>query len=364
MTPISPFTKDDIPQVAEMYQRLLLQDNPSQRGLTSQALPDYFEQILFHNPWYDEELPSLVYRGNSGQIIGFLGVTPRPMLWQGQAIRAAISYHLMVEPESRASLAGVRLLKTFFAGPQDLSLTDGAGDVGRKVWEGVGGATARLYSQRWTRILRPTQLALSRLGRSTPFAPVAQALAPLGTLSDAAIARLLPQFFPPLMSQCSEEELDATTFLCCLPKFVQNRALQPVYDEYSLPWLFQQAAQMSFHGDLKKVQVRDPRGDVIGWYLYYLRPGETSLVLQLAAKKNAFPELLDHLFAHARRHGAAALIGRLEPQYMQELTEKHCFFHRMGSWTLIHSKHPELLHVVQRGDAFLTGLEGEWCLLF
>lgn len=362
MNSISPFTKDDIPQVVALYQRLLLPDNPSQRGLAPTALPDYFEQVLFHNPWYDEDLPSLVYRGQDGSLIGFLGVTPRPMLWQGQPIRAAISYHLMVEPESRASLAGVRLLKAFFSGPQDLSLTDGAGEVGRKVWEGVGGATARLYSQRWTRILRPAQFALSRLHRRQPR--LGQALSPLATLSDAAVAALLPQFFPRVSAPCAEEELEVATFLECLPTFAQNRAMQPLYDEDSASWLFAQAAQMRRPGCLKKVQVRNLRGDIIGWYLYYLKPGETSLVLQLVARRPAFPAVLDHLLAHARRHGAAALIGRAEPQYWQDLTEKYCCFHRMGSWTLIHSKHPELLHAIQRGDAFLTGLEGEWSLLF
>lgn len=364
VNPISPFTKDDIPAVAEMFQRLLLQENPSQRGLAPNALPDYFEQVLFQNPWYDEELPSLVYRDSSGQIIGFLGVTPRPMRWQGQPIRAAVSYHLMVEPERRASLAGVQLLKTFFAGPQDLSLTDGASEVGRRVWEGVGGATAMLYSQRWTRILRPSQWAVSRLGRQKRFARVARTLTPFCSLLDAAAARVLPQLFPPSTSQLAEQELTAETFLTHLPKVCLNRSLQPVYDEDSLPWLFKQAAQMKMSGTFRKVQVSDPQGEVIGWYLYYLKPGEVSLVLHLAAKKKAFPALLNHLFAHARRHGAAALVGRMEPLHMQELTDQSCVFHRMGSWTLIHAKNPELLHAIQRGDAVLTGLEGEWCLLF
>jgi len=243
-------------------------------------------------------------------------------------------------------------------------LTDGAGDVGRKVWEGVGGTTAFLYSQRWTRILRPSQYVVGRLGSRMSLSRIARALSPLCYLSDAAAARMLPQFFPGFISQCSEEELDVETLLTYLPQFSTTRALQPVYDDYSLGWLLKHAEQMDFYGSLKKVLVRDHGGDVIGWYLYYLKPGGMSTVIQLAARKNSFNEILNHLFHHARRHGAVSLIGRLEPQYMQELSDKYCCFHRFGSWTLIHSNNSELLHVIQRGDAFLTGLEGEWCLLF
>src|SRR5262249_38767483 len=217
---------------------------------------------------------------------------------------------------------------------------------------------------RWVRILRPSRVVFNRLTRDLPFSGVARALSPLCNFSDAAAAKILPKFFPRLTSHCSEEELDTDTFLGCLPQFSMTRALQPVYDDYSLPWLLKHAEQMDYYGSLKKMLVRDQCGDVIGWYLYYLNPGRTSTVLQIAARKNTFNEILDHLFDHARRHGAAFIVGRLEPQYIQELSDKYCFFNRFGSWTLIHSNNPELLHVIQRGDAFLTGLEGEWCLLF
>ena len=364
MKAVRPFIKDDIPQVVHMFRRLLLGDDQGRRLLSPAELPEYFEQIFFHNPWYDEEIPSLVYQSGEGKIIGFLGVAPRPMMLRSRPIRMAISFHLMVEPESRNSLAGVQLLKSFFSGPQDLSITDGAGEVGRKVWEGVGGTTAFLYSQRWIRILRPSQFVIDRLGRRMAYPRAVQALSPLCNLTDAAAAKFLPDFFPKLTSRCTEEDLDADTLLTHLPHFTMTRALQPVYDDLSLQWVLKHAEQMAFYGSLKKVLVRDQHGNVIGWYLYYLKAGKTSTVLQLAARQNTFNEILDHLFDHARRHGATSLIGRLEPQYIQELSDKYCCFNRFGSWTLIHSNNSELLHVIQRGDAFLTGLEGEWCLLF
>ena len=37
---------------------------------------------------------------------------------------------------------------------------------------------------------------------------------------------------------------------------------------------------------------------------------------------------------------------------------------RAGARMLIHSRQPELLDAICRGDAFLTPLEGEWCMRF
>jgi hypothetical protein len=364
MKSIRPFSKDDIPQIVDMFRRLLLRNNGGGRQQSYDLLPHYFEQIFFENPWYDEEITSLVYEDSSGKIVGFLGVTSRPMLMQHRPIRMAISLHYMVEPESRTSLAGVHLLKAFFAGPQDLSLTDTAGHLGRKVWEGVGGMTTYLYSQRWVRILQPSQFVVGMISKRASCATLASALTPLCRLLDAGATRLVPKYFPKSNSKYSEEELDTRTWHTYLPQLAGNRAIQPVYDDNSLQWILNHARQMYLYGTLQNILVRDQSGEVMGWYLYYLKLDGISVVLQIAARKNFFDEILDHLFEHARRHGATALSGRLEGQYMQELSDKFCWFDRVSAWTLIHSKNSEVLHAIQRGDAFLSKLEGEWCLQF
>ena len=362
--PIRPFAIKDIPQVADMFKRLLLSDGPSRRELTPDALSDYFEQVFFRSPWHDEELPPLVYQESDGRIVGFLGVVSRRMSLRDRPIRMAISFHLMVESESRSTMAGVQLLRTFFSGPQDLSITDGAGHIGRKVWEGVGGATALLYSQLWTRILKPAQYVADLFGRRGILSPAARAMSPLCYIADTAARRALPSLFPEAPTQYSEEELDVETLLNYLPQFSKTWALQPMYDDRSLRWLLTQADQMKYFGDFKKVLVRDSRREIVGWFMYYLKPGGTSVVFQFVARKNATKEILDCLFNHALRHGSAAITGRLYPRYMHELSEKRCYFHRNGSWVLVHSNNDELLNIIHRGDAFLTSLEGECCLLF
>lgn len=366
--PIRSFTREDIPQVADMLQRLLLPEAPSGRMLSASELPEYLERMFFDSPWYDASLPSLVYQASDGKLIGFLAVAPRRMLFQDQPIRAVISLHFMVEPENRSTLAGVQLLKTLFSGSQDLVFTDGAGLLGRKIWEGVGGATSHLYSQRWVRILRPARQAVSTLnkhgaaGAGKLFSYTTQALSPLVSLADMTAARVLPRYFSKGASSYSEEELEVGAVLTYLPQFSRGLALRPVYDERSLLWLFDQAAQMKLHGEFKKVLLRDEQGAVAGWYLYYLKRGGLSSVIQIAARKNSEGEVIDHLFDHARRGGATALSGRLEPRFIQELADRGCFFNRIGCLMLIQSKNAEILNAIHRGDAFLTQLEGEWCI--
>lgn len=74
-------------------------------------------------------------------------------------------------------------------------------------------------------------------------------------------------------------------------------------------------------------------------------------------------DVVDHLFDHALRRGAAAVSGQMDPAAFQALSAKGCIFHHDGrSWFLIHSRHPEVLRSIDRGDAFLSRLEGEWCI--
>jgi hypothetical protein len=306
----------------------------------------------------------LVYQDGQGNIIGFLGIAPRRMLLRDRPIRVALSFHFMVEPDSRSTLAGLHLLKALFSGPQDLALTDSAGQVGRRVWEGVGGVAVPLYSFQWMRVLRPSRHAVDLLARRRMFSPIAGALSPFSHIADAVAARMLPRHFPHPDSQQSEEDLDPETMLEYLPQMSKGEDLRPVYDYHSLQWLLKQADLIKSSGELKKILVRDSKREVIGWYIYYLNPGGESTVLQVVARKTSINDILDHLFDHARRNGATALSGRIVPRFMQEMSDRHCYFNCGTGWVLVHSNNPDLLNVIQRGNAFFTSLEGEWCLVF
>ncbi len=363
MSSIRSFEKEDIPAVTEIFKSLFLKENRSRRSLPASALNDHFEDIFFNNPWYDSEITSLVSESREGRINGFLGVVPREMNFSGRPIRMAVSLYHMVDPESRSTMVGIHLLKRFFAGPQDLSLTDGAGDIGRRVWMGAGGSQAPLYSLQWERILKPVRLGVEFLARPRLLSFSEPLLSPLASLSDSVATRFMPGSLQKIETGCSEEDLDLKTMIDLIPVFYQPGLLLPVYREETLQWILDQAGRLRLHGDLKKVMVRNAEREVIGWFLYYAAAGKRCPVLHVAAKRGEMHVILNHLFHHANRHGVTALFGWINPRNIQDIADHYCYF-RLGAWTLIHSRHRELINIFQSGEASISKLDGEWFLHF
>lgn len=365
---VRSFEREDIPVVADLLGRLLLPEAGSGRQLPASQLPDYLEEVFFDSPMALERNSSLVSQDAGGRITGFIGVITHKMLFRDRPIRAGVSLHFMVDPDARSSMAGLQLLKTLFAGDHDLLFTDGAGDMGLKVWEGLGGCRALLYSQRWIRMLRPVQQAVasigkhSFIGRSEKLNFALRFLNPPARLVDSTAARFLPRFFPESATSLIGESLRVETVLEYLPQFTKGLMLRPDYDEKTLTWLLAQARKYTAYGELISTQLRDDHGEIAGWYLYYLKNGGMSEVIHLAARKKSEGDILDHLLEHARSHGANTIAGRVEPRWMQEMADRGCFFGRIGRLTLIQSHNSDILNAIHRGDAFLTQLEGEWCL--
>lgn len=358
---IRALAEDDVPQVADLYERVF----GGGGGSASPALRSYLEEIFCRHPWRDETLPSLVYEDGDGRIIGCLGVMPRPMSMNRRPVRAAVSHHFMVEPGRRSPLVALDLLKAHFAGPQDISLAD-VNEPSRQVWAAVGGTTPLLYRIRWTRPLRPGRYALAVLGKRGLPKLLQVGLGPLGRVVDALAAPLPQSPFRPRPPAASGEELDGAALACCVAEFARSRSLRPEYDDRSAKWLLEILGQKSQLGMLRKVLVRSAEGRVAGWYLYYLRPGAVSEVVQIGARPESATDVLDHLFHDAWQGGAVALSGQVDPELMPALSDRDCLF-RIDPTSVgvrLHSKHPDLIQAVLRGDAFLTRLEAEWWIPF
>jgi hypothetical protein len=322
----------------------------------------YFERIFCRNPWADEDLPSLVYEAEDGRVAGFVGVIPRPMVFRGERIRAAVATQLMVAPASRG-LIGRRLGRAFFSGPQDLSLSDTANEAARRIWESVGGSVSALYSLTWTRTLRPGRKLASDLARGLLRRAGLFAARPLITAVDALAARIggrIERHLPP----GSVEALDAETMAASLPDLAGPRGVRPAYEDGSLPWLLAQAGEKQQFGALRRMLVRDPGGEIAGWFLYYHTGGGVGQVLQLASRRATRALVVRHLFHDAWRLGLTAIEGRAEPALVGELAEQGSCIGRAGPWVLIHSPRVELMHAIETGDAFVSRLEGEWWLSF
>ena len=352
------FRPDDIPDVVALRRRAF---RFSER-VSPEALAAYLERVFCHHPWPDEELPSLVYQDEYGRLVGFLGVIPRPMRFQGEDIRAAVATQLMVAPESRG-LTGRFLARAFFCGPQDLSLSDTANDAARRLWVSIGGSVSVSHSLSWLRPLRPARLLGARvaarglLPRALSFAarPLLNAVDALtargGKAGSIPVTGVMEPLDPAVVAEAAEEVLG-------------GYALRPAYAAAAVAWLIDHAAEKRSFGRLEGMQVRLSDGQVAGWFLCYANSGGISQVVQLAARPSARAMVLAHLCQFARARGASAVEGRLDPALLPDLAAQRARLGHDGPWVLFHSPRPEILHAIECGDAFLSRLDGEWWLSF
>jgi hypothetical protein len=359
---IRAFVQDDIPRVAELNWQFL----QGQRGPHPPRLEEYFRQVFFHNPWFDSSIGSLVYE-EGRRVVGFLGIVPRPMSVNGKPIQAAFGSGLVVHPESRWTLPGPQLLAAFMGGKQDLAMTDTASEVSQQIWVELGGSTSAAYSLQWARPLRPGSYALyamARFGREGRSGAGGRACRVLHKTVSTVATRIPLRRLRRPPSGATEEELEIDTLLhSCLPGCSAGYSLRPEYNRESLGWLLDFMSRMKAYGNLRKVALRDATREIIGWFIYYAKHGGIADVVQIGATKLHMKTVFDHLLCDAWNHGAIGLHGRLEIRHAQQLSESRCFF--WGTIPLLfRARNPELARLVQQGDAFLSRLDGEWCLRF
>ena len=361
MSGVREFRREDIPDVAKLWLRVFRSHN----GAAPTALSDYFEDIFFDSPWQDQKLPSLVYEDDASGPVAFLGVMPRKMMFRNQPVTVAVATQLAEDERARSAYAAVKLVKSYFSGPQDLAYSDGANESSERLWRASGGDVALLYSLNWTRVLRPAQYARVLLERRKSWVPFARLLPPASLAFDSLVlrSRLSAYWKPESMQTAATEEPSDETLLSCVRQFSADCSLRPEYDLPAYRWLLARAAEKRMYGKLRKRLVRESSGDIAGWYLYYVEPGRVSEVLQFGGRPKSISKVLSDLVADAWSQGAVAVSGEMEPRYIKELGKERCHFVWTGG-VLAQSRNPAILQAVQLGDAFLSRLEGEWWARF
>jgi hypothetical protein len=354
MGDIRPLERDDLEQVTSLYEHVAR----SGARTPPARMVEYFEDTFFDHPWADPEVPSLVYIEADGRITGFLGSSVRRFEFDGRAVRVGVSGQLVTEPEARAQAPGAFLMRAYMQGSQDLTVTDTASDLVRRIWEGVGGETFHLACVGWVRVFRPLQFASGYRGRAERFGAPGAARPLLAGL-DAVGSRLLGRALRPSKAPVGGREPAPRDLVEHLDTVGAGFRLRPAYDESYLEWLLPQLASITPRGELR-VRLVSGGGSVRGWYVYYLQPGGISQVLQVAAEERAAGEVLDDLFRDAHAAGTAAVQGRVEAHLREALTQRRSLFHPSGYLALVHARDPELLYAVQSGRALLTRLDGEW----
>jgi hypothetical protein len=357
---IRSFVKADLSQVTDLVWRVLHQ----KKGTAPSSLRAYFNEVFLENPWRDDGIVSRVCEDSQGKIVAFFGAVPRLMSINGKMIRIAFGSNFVVDPLTRVTMAAMQLVRLFMKGTQDVSMTDSANEMSQQLLRSLGFTVVPVFSLLWARPLRPLRYFIhgaTRLKKSSSINMMGTTLKPLCALGDTLVSKISLNPWRLSKPDAIGDVLDIDTHLHLLRSLPKNRLL-PEYDRESLKWLMDFVIAKRAIGDIRKIVVRNREKKILGWYVYCKNPGKVGEVLQIGGDSSSINKVLDHLFYDAWDCGLIGLHGRLEPQFMEELTLKSCFFLRNGSWTLMHCKKPELSALIQSGTAFFSRLDGEWCL--
>src|SRR5215469_13506404 len=318
---IRPFVEADIPQVVDLYWRLMRQ----REGSAPLELRSLFHKLYFENPWVDSAYPSLIYEGKSGDVIGFLGIIPRKMSLCGEPVRVAFGGNFIVQPGSRSQLAGPRLLGAYLGSNYAAWQTDSANDVSRALLERLGFRTIPALNLHWIRPLKPSHYAVYALTRA-----VSPALAstlkvtskPFCSLADSLATRVKASPFLQKEPRLRGSELDVETLLQCLTSFRDGYLFWAEYDVNSLKWLLSFMDRGTVRGRLRKIAVRDENDKIVGWYVYYVKPGSVGEVVQAGGDKKYTKDVLDHLFYDAWEQGVIGLHGIVDRRRMADFSDR------------------------------------------
>jgi len=347
--------RGDLPGVCRLYERVIRSGtvNPPPQ------LAGYFEQTFFNYPWADPDIPSLVFEDSAGEIVGFLGSHVRRLRVEGRPVRMACSGQLVAAPEASRRGVGALLTRRYLSGPQDLTITDGATDPVRRMWVGLGGQPCIHASIGWTKVFRPAAASVALLfrNRRPALTRALRFVAPPLDTAAQTLGRRRAELLP-AKPTADAEPLTVDALLEQLCDVGRTLRLHPDYDAGYLHWLFQELEAVDVRGVPVRHLVYDHSGRVAGWYIYYLLAGGVAQVLQIAAR-NGDPDLvLDHLFWHAARGGAAAVQGRVEPDLFGSLRSRRCLLSRTA-WALVYCE-DDVMGLLGSAKALLTRLEGEW----
>jgi hypothetical protein len=343
MVTIRPFSEEDLPQVTSIYEReIRFGAGPPPPGLA-----EYFRRTFLEHPWVDPEIPSLVVESEPGRVAGFLGSHVRRFVLDGRPIRLACSGQLVIDPDARHRAAGAFLVRQYFDGPQDLTITDGANDPARRLWEKLGGETLHLNCIDWIRVFKRLPVALEYATRNRG-SRIVRAVAPV-------LARRPRLEEPP----GATEQLTPEGLVHGVQDLGPRFRLRPAYDVEYATWLFKELAAVQSRGNVIRSLVRSEEGRVLGWYVAYVRKAAMSDVVQVVATERSADVVVDHLFREAAEHGASGVRGRLEAWLEPTLWARSRFLRYTGN-ALAHSRDEEILHVLRTGRSLLTRLDGEW----
>jgi hypothetical protein len=346
--------RSDLPEAAAMFARVMRMGGDGAVAHVAQ----FFERALFDCPWADAEIPSYVVEDDRGRVVGMVGSETRRLRLDGRTLRVACAGFLAVTAEARGGLTALELMRGVQQGPQDVTVTDSANEHVERLCRRLGGTMMELKAVHWVRVWRPWSVgtSLAALGARRPRDD--GALHALAGRLDDVMARAGRSVLAPPPVTTTAEPLTPELVLEHVDAFTAEHRARLDYDATYLRWVFAAMGRSAERGRPVAELVRDAHGRALGWYVYYLRPGRRSEVMQVVGRERDLGAVLDHLLRHAYEHGSAMVRGRLEPGLTRTVVGRRCVLWYRGG-TLVRSREPGLAHeVAHRG--LLSRLDTNW----
>lgn len=266
---IRPFARQDAAAVAALF-KIAMEGNDAPAG---DDLTSYFRRHYLEGPFADPDIPALVHLGPNGEIDGFGGRVVQSFRFRDRVLKAAIIGTLMVRDHGKSPMAGARLLKAMKDGPQDLTLSETAGDASLAMWRQLRGDVLERHSLDFIRVLKPARYAVELLSARIR---AARLLAPLAALPDRALAAKagplrwtgLPNGFRPERG-VRAGEIGQDDFAALFVQFTEASEGFPLWPGNSLAGVIAEAMEKRAYGNAYLRAVTTGSGKPVGAFLLH-----------------------------------------------------------------------------------------------
>jgi hypothetical protein len=353
MARLRPLTNADIPDVARLFHKVF----EGGEGRVSSGLISYLHALYIDHLACAADIPSLVHLDQDDRISGFIGRHAIPFAHGDAKLRAALCSTIMVDADGRDPLAGARLLRGAFDGPQDFTFTESALDVSLHMWRSAGAVPIAGHSFDWLHPIRPVTFAVEMAGKRHRFT---HALKPVARFGDNLFDRFWRAPTEPKAKAGGQSETTVSSvedFADHFQALATRFSLRPQWDIDQLRLLITEASSKQKFGQPVFASVHKA-GKLLGTFFYHVRPDGVGRVVQLVSAPGAESEVFSHLLKHASSLRASAVRGRVQPFLMDCMLGRRIVLINAAS-TLVHSRNPDLMAQLRGGHGFLNGVAGE-----
>lgn len=353
-----PFYHEDAPAIADLFLSVMRRSDQAGSG----DLIAYLRHYYLDGGFADPDCPALVHVSGDGRVDGFGGRVTQRFTFRGRTLRAVIIGNLMVKDHARSPLAGARLMKALKNGPQDLTLSETAGDATLAMWRQLKGDVLERHSLDFIRVLKPARYALELLASRVGAANM---LMPMSTIADRALAAKagllrwtgLPKDFKP-EAGIRAQEIEPEDFAERFTEWTAPDAIVPVWSGNNLPAVVREAMSKRTYGAPYLRAAVTARGKGIGGFLFHFAGKGPARVTDIAHAPGQAGPVLDALFAEANSLGASCVIGRTTPQLFDALLSRRVLFAHMAA-SVIAAKDRDIVTAFMQGQVHFNGLVGE-----